>query len=449
MNHSSTGPLVANRTDWLFTNFRKFRRDPLNNLEQLARKYGDLVSFKLGTQQTYLLNHPDLFKDVLVAHSYKFMKGFGLQRAKQIFGEGLLTSEGEFHKRQRRLLQPAFHRDQVRSFGAVMTSCAAAMRDRWQPQRQVDTAEEMRRLTLAIVTKTLFHADVDAEATEIGQALTTAIELFGTSLRPFADLLFRLPLPSTLRFKKSLAHLNACIYRIINERRASGKDYGDLLSMLLHAEEAEGGGGGMTDQQVRDEAITLFLAGHETTANALAWTWYLLAKHPQVEDQLHKEVDKVLASRLPTVDDLPALTYTRMVFAESMRCFPPAWIIARMAIEEHALSGYRIKPGSYLLMSPYLIHHDVRYYRDPFEFNPDRWSPDNANRQPPFTYLPFGAGPRICLGESFAWMEGILLIATFVQRWHMRLVPEHPIEPQPLITLRPRHGIPMVLEPRA
>ena len=447
MNHSSIELHFANKTDWLFTHFRTFQRDPLRSLERLTRSGGDFVAFKLGTQQTYLLNHPELFKDVLVTHNHKFVKGFGLQRAKRILGEGLLTSEGEFHKRQRRLLQPAFHRDHVRSYGAIMINSAAAMRGDWQPHQQVDIAEEMRRLTLTIVAKALFHADVGAEATDIGQALTTAIQLFGVSLRPFADLLMRLPLPSTFRFRKSLARLNACVYRIIQERRASGKDYGDLLSMLLHAQEAEGGGA-MTDQQVRDEAITLFLAGHETTANALAWTWYLLGKHPEVQDQLQKEVDRVLGTRLPTVDDLPSLTYTRLVFAESLRCFPPAWIMARTAIEGHSLLGIRMKPGSYLLMSPYLMHHDARYYQDPYNFNPERWSPDKENRQPPFTYLPFGAGPRICIGESFAWMEGILVIATLVQRWRMRLVPGSPVEPEPLITLRPKHGLHMTLEPR-
>jgi cytochrome P450 len=435
-------------SDLFFCNYRNFRKDPLRFLAELVKDHGDVVSFRLGPHQAYLLNHPDLFKDVLVTHSHKFMKGLGLQRAKRVLGEGLLTSEGEFHRRQRRLLQPAFHRDYIRAYGEVMTTYAAAMRDSWQPRQEIDIAEQMRHLTLAIVARALFHADVEAEATEIGQALTTAIELFGASLSLFAELLFRLPLPATFRFQKAHARLNACIYSIINARRASGKDYGDLLSMLLRAQDPEGGVG-MTDQQVRDEAITLFLAGHETTANALAWTWYLLAQHPEAEHRLQKELDEVLGPRVPTVDDLQALAYTRKVFTESLRCFPPAWIMARSALEEHSIVGYRIKPGDYLLMSPYLIHHDARYYDDPFRFDPERWANDRANGQPPFTYLPFGAGPRICIGESFAWMEGILVIATLAQRWRPRLVPGHPVELQPLITLRPKYGIRMVLEPRS
>ena len=440
--------IAVNTLDLLFSNFRAFRREPLHSLVELARTHGDFVSFRLGTQQTFLLNHPDLIKDVLVTYSHKFTKGLVLQRAKRVLGEGLLTSEGETHKRQRRLIQPAFHKENIRAYGATMTEFAVALSVRLQAGSEIDVAQEMRDLTLTIVSKTLLGADVEKEASEVREALTMAIELLKTSFSPIDDLLFYLPLPNTLRFRRAKARLDACIYRIIHERRASRTKQGDLLSMLLIAQDTDGTEGGMSDQQLRDEALTLFLAGHETTANALTWTWYLLSMHQAVERKLHDELDRVLDTRLPTVDDLPALSYTRKVFSESLRCYPPAWVMARTALQDHNLLGYKIKTGSYLLMSPYLLHHDARYYPNPFTFDPERWSADPIKIQVPFTYLPFGAGPRICIGESFAWMEGILLIATLAQRWRMRVVPGHPVELQPLITLRPKYGMRMVLEPR-
>jgi len=372
----------VNKRDLLFANFRKFRHAPLACLLDLARNHGDLVPFRLGTQQAYLLNHPELFKDVLVTNSYKFMKGLGLQRAKRVLGEGLLTSEGEVHKRQRRLIQPAFHRENIRTYGATMTEFAAALSDRWEAGSEIDIAQEMKDLTLAIVSKTLFNTNVETEATAIREALTMAIELLNTSFSPIDDLLFHLPLPKTLRFKRARACLDASIYRIIHERRASRANQGDLLSMLFAAQDSEGNGGGMTDQQLRDEALTLFLAGHETTANALTWTWYLLSEHQAVEQKLHDELDKDLAGRLATVDDVPALHYTRMVFTESLRCYPPAWVMARTALQDHNLLGHNIKTGSYLLMSPYLMHHDPRYYPAPFKFDPERWSVDPIKTQP-------------------------------------------------------------------
>ncbi|HXG67794.1 MAG TPA: cytochrome P450 [Blastocatellia bacterium] len=425
-----------------------FRRDPLSFLTELARKHRDIAYFKLGPQETFLFNNPDYIRDVLVTHSRNFHKSRGLKMAKMFLGEGLLTSEEDFHRRQRRLAQPAFHRQRIAGYAEVMVEYADRARRRWQHGQTLDIGDEMMRLTLAIVGKTLFDADVEAEATEIGQALTDLMRLVDRITNPFAQLLNKLPLPSNIRFVKARRRLDDTIYRIINERRRSGADRGDLLSMLLMAQDEEGDKTGMTDLQVRDEAMTLFLAGHETTANALTWTWYLLSQHPEVEAKLHAELDSVLAGRLPTFEDVPRLPYTEMVFAEAMRLYPPAWVIGRMALNDYQAGDYSIPARSIILMSQYVTHRDPRYYPDPLRFEPERWTPEARAARPKFAYFPFGGGPRVCIGEPFAWMEGALLIATLAQMWRMRLVPGHRAEPKAMITLRPKYGMKMVMEKR-
>lgn len=429
-------------------NLFALRRDPIKFLTNLTNRYGDLVYFKLGPLPVYLVNNPDYIRDVLVTHNRNFMKGEGLQRAKRLLGEGLLTSEGEFHLRQRRLAQPAFHRRRIAGYATTMVEYAARMRDGWRAGETRDVSREMMRLTLAIAGKTLFDSDVESEADEIGEALTTTFELFNSMTLPFAQWLERLPLPATRRFQKARGRLDATIYRIINERRVSGEDRGDLLSMLIQARDEEGDGSGMTDEQLRDEAMTIFLAGHETTANALTWTWYLLSQHPETEARFHAEVDDVLKGAPPTVEDFPRLRYAEMVFAEAMRLYPPAWIIGRRALGDYQINGYTIPARSILLMSQYVTHHDPRFFPDPFRFDPERWTPEARESRPKFSYFPFGGGPRLCIGESFAWMEGALVLATIAQRFRMRLAPGHPVETQPLVTLRPKHGMRMILEPR-
>ena len=429
-------------------NLLALRRDPIAFLTQMARDYGDIAYVKLGPQDVFLLNHPDYIKDVLVTHHRNFIKGRGLERAKRLLGEGLLTSEGTFHQRQRRLAQPTFHRHRIAAYATTMVEYAERMRSHWQPGTSLDIAHEMMQLTLAIVGKTLFDQEVEGEADEIGAALTDTMMMFRTVTLPFSELMERLPLPSTRRFQHAKARLDATIYRMIDERRRNPSDRGDLLSMLLLAQDPEGDGTGMTDVQVRDEALTIFLAGHETTANALAWTWYVLAQHPDVEARFHAEIDNELGGQLPTVDDLPKLQYTRMVLAESMRLYPPAWLIGRRALHDYEVGGYRVPARAIVLMSQYVMHHDVRYYPDPFHFDPARWTPEAQAARPKFAYFPFGGGPRICIGEQFAWMEGILLLATIAQQWRPRLVPGHPVALQPLVTLRPKHGIHMTLERR-
>lgn len=389
-------------------------------------------------------------KDVLVTRNDCFVKGRALQRAKRLLGEGLLTSEGEFHRRQKRLALPAFHKQRIATYGRVMTDYGERIISEWREGETLDMSEEMMRLTLAIVGKTLFDADVERDAKEVGEALSTIMSLFDAMLLPFSEYLEKLPLPQTRRFEKARDKLDAIIYKIIEERRSSGLDRGDLLSMLLLAQEDEEGKGHeqMTDEQVRDEVMTLFLAGHETTANALTWTWYLLSQNPEAEKSFHSEVDEVLGERLPTVDDVARLKYTEMVLAESMRLYPPAWALGRLAVKDFQLDGYTIPAGSLILLSQFVMHRDERFFKDAEHFLPERWAEDEGEARPQYSYFPFGGGPRRCIGESFAWMEGVLLLATIARKWRMRLVPNHRVELQPVITLRPKHGMRMVVERR-
>lgn len=430
-----------------------FRRDPLGLLERTARRYGDVSMLRLGRTRLYLLNHPDFVKDVLVHQHRGFHKGRGLELAKHLLGEGLLTSEGEFHRRQRRLAQPAFHQQRLASYAAAMVKQAERVSERWAELGErtaappvLDIHQEMMRLTLGIVAETLFGAEVEDEAQQVGQAIATSMQLFRSfTTLPFASLLERLPLPSTRRFLRARSRLDATIYRLIADRRTAAEDRGDLLSMLLLAQDEEGSGG-MTDEQLRDEAMTLFLAGHETTANALTWSWYLLSRHPEVEARLHAELDAVLGQRRTDAADVPRLTYTSRVLAESMRLYPPAWVLGRRAILDYEAAGYRVPRGSIVLLSQWVMHRDPRFFPDPECFDPDRWTDEARAARPRFAYFPFGAGPRICIGEQFAWMEGVLVLATLARRWRPRLAPGHHVALQPSITLRPAGGMRMVLE---
>lgn len=425
-----------------------YRKGPLPFFQNLAAQYGDISYFRLGPQEAFFLNHPDYIKDVLVTNHHNFHKGLALQRAKRLLGEGLLTSEGEFHRRQRRLAQPAFHRARIASYAGVMTAYATETRERWRDGAALDMSEEMMRLTLGIVGKTLFDADVVSDAQQVGEAMTVVMDLFNIITIPFFELLQKLPLPQLRRFDNAKARLDAIIFRLIEERRRSGADRGDLLSMLLLAQDTEGDGGAMTDEQLRDEVMTIFLAGHETTANALTWTWYLLSQNPEAEAKLHAEIDRVLEGRLPTFEDVAQLKYTEMVLAESMRLYPPAWAIGRLAMNESEIGSYVVPKKSLVLMSQYVMHRDPRYFPEPLRFDPDRWTAEARESRPQFSYFPFGGGPRRCIGEGFAWMEGILLIATLAQQWQMRLVANHPVALKPVITLRPKYGMRMMLTRR-
>jgi len=425
-------------------------RDPLAFFTNLARTYGDVVAYRLGGERLIFVNDPQHIKDILVTHNRNFTKGRALQRTKRLLGEGLLTSEGATHLRQRRLMQPAFHRERIAAYADTMVAYADRTRRAWRDGVTLDVAKEMNRLTLSIVGKTLFDADVESQAAEVGVALTGVMETFWTTMLPFGDLLEHLPVPKLRRGRAARAQLDAIIYGMIAERRRSGRDHGDLLSMLLSAqdEEAEGAAGRMSDVQVRDEAMTIFLAGHETTANALTWTWYLLSTAPAVEARLHEEVDRALQGRLPRVADIASLPFVERVITESMRLYPPAWLIGRRAIADYQLGAYAVPARTILVMSPFVTQRDGRFYKDPERFDPDRWTPDFRATLPKFAYFPFGGGPRQCIGESFAWMELILLVATIAQQWRLQLVPGHPVVPEPLVTPRTKHGMRMTAHRR-
>lgn len=420
----------------------RFRKDPPGYLCGLAERFGDIVEFRLGRQQMFLLRQPDAVKDVLVTSARKFSKSRGLEMAKDFLGEGLLTSEADFHRRQRRLVQPAFHRDRVHGYGQVMAAYANERREEWRHGQPIVFSDEMMRYTLKVVAKTLFDADVEREAKDVGVALSKLVDFLDRVTNPLAGLLDRLPLPATRRRREASKVLDAIVYRFIADRRQSGEDRGDLLSMLLLAQDDDSST--MSDRQVRDEALTLFLAGHETTALALTWTFVLLARHPEIEARLHDELDAVLGCRPPSVDDVPHLTYCRMVMSEAMRLYPPAWAIGRRAVEDHEIGGYLVPSGAIILMSPFVSHRDSRYFPDPERFDPERFHPDRAKDRPPFAYFPFGGGMRVCIGESFAWMEGVLAIASFAQRWRFKLAEGQDLGVHPAMTLRPRSPIAMV-----
>lgn len=423
-----------------WSTLRQFRRDPLGFLTALAA-HGPVVEFRLGPQQVFLLTEPDAIEDVLVTSAAGFAKGRALERAKQTLGEGLLTSEGGFHLRQRRLMQPAFHKARVAGYTDAMSRTAVTVRESWPAGVPLDLASEMNRLTLAIVSDTLFGASVGttSDTARVQQVITDLMEMFDLVMLPFAEWLVYLPLPRMRRYRAARRALDTLIYGIIAERRRSGVDRGDLLSLLLHAQDADDGTG-MTDQQVRDEVITLFLAGHETTANALAWAWVLLARHPEVEARLHAELAEVLAGAAPTAADVARLPYTRAVVAETLRLYPPAWTMGRRVLRDYRSGGHDVPAGALVLLSQWVVHRDPRWWPAPERFDPQRWLGDAAAR-PRFAYFPFGGGNRVCIGEGFAWSEAVVVLAAIAQRWRFVLDPAHPVEPQPLITLRARHGV--------
>ena len=421
-------------------------RDPLKVLTRLAADYGDIVHFRLAGEQVFLLSHPQHIRDVLVTHQRNFTKSRGLERAKKLLGEGLLTSEGAAHLKQRRLLQPAFHRDRIAGYASVMVEHADRMRRRWQDGVRLDVAKEMMRLTLSIVGKTLFDSDVESKADEVGVAVTEVLESFWFTLLPFQGLIDRLPIPMLRRARQARARLDALIYAMIAERRRSGRDHGDLLSTLLEVRDDDSGptGAGLTDLQIRDEAMTLLLAGHETTANALTWTWYLLSQSPEAEAKLHDEIDRLLQGRLPTLADYPRLSVVEQTVTEAMRLYPPAWIVGRRAIADYPLGDYIVPARAVIFMSPYVTQRDRRFFECPERFEPARWTPEFKAELPRFAYFPFGGGVRQCIGEHFAWMELVLVVATVAQQWRLRLAPNQTVVPQPLITLRAKHGIGML-----
>jgi cytochrome P450 len=425
-----------------------FKRDQLEFYAACARQYGDVVPLRLGPRRALLIYHPDAVEEVLVTRSRDFIKSPGVRLLRRLLGDGLLLSEGDFWLRQRRLVQPAFHRQRVAAYGEVMTSLAARRMAGWKDGDVIDVHAEMMGLTQAIVAKTLFDADVADESYAVGHASNVLMEDFGARLGSLLQLLPDwLPTPANLRAGRAIRRLNQVVYRMIGARRRGGDDRGDLLSILLQARDADDGSR-MTDRQVRDEVMTLFMAGHETTAVALSWTWYLLSEHPTVAARLAEELRAAVGDRAPAVTDLPRLKYTEMVVTESMRLYPPAYGVGRQATRPTEIAGYSVAPGVIVIIPTFVVHRDPRWFEEPETFRPERWANDLARRLPRFAYFPFGGGPRQCSGTGFAMMEAILLLATITQRFRLTMVPGQRVIPTPYVTLRPEPGIRMLLTRR-
>jgi cytochrome P450 len=427
--------------------FRKFRpANPILLFQHLASTYGDIAHYKLGHHHIVFVNHPEFIREVLVVQNDNFIKERTVQRTKMLLGEGMITSEGSVHRAQRLAAQPAFHRQKIGEYASVMVEEAVRMRDSWSPVESRDIAIDMMHLTLNVVARTLFATDLRPEVEELAAAINRIMGLYNfLVMLPAAEWLVHVRPPGLAAFVRARNRIDAVVHRMIDAHRQSGIDRGSLLDLMLAASPANDDA---SRRSLRDQVITIFLAGYETVANALSWTWYLLSQNPACELKMQAELRNVLHGRLPAMDDIPSLCYTESVLAESLRLYPPAWAMGRYARQDFALGEFFLPARTTVLISQFVTHRDARYFPDPLRFDPDRFTPEARSRREKFTYFPFGAGARQCIGESFAWMEGVLLLATLAQKWKLRLVPGHRVEPQPLITLRPKYGMQMHIEPR-
>ncbi len=438
---------------------------PILLFEYLHRTFGNIACYKLFGTPIVFVNDPEYIREILVNQAPAFVKERTVRRMKVLLGEGLITSDDPIHIRQRRIAAPAFHRQRIAAYGDQIVACAAAQSEKWRnradPNAPIDIAAASMELSLEIVARTLFDTEVTEDIRRINDEVNTIMDLYNFIVAfPRIELFMHLPIPGIMKFRKSKARLDAVVDRLIREHKAAtaaGKpDPGDLLSMLLSSRDeqadAQGNFTGMSDDQVRDEVLTIFLAGYETVANGLTWTWYLLSQNPEVEAKLHAELDAVLgtgaARRQATLADYPNLKYTEQVFAESMRLYPPAWAMGRMSTKPVKLGEYLIPPGAHFFFSQYMMGRSEEYFPDPLKFDPDRFTAENKSRRPKYTYFPFGGGSRQCIGESFAWMEGVFSIATLAQHWRLSYAGTAPPEVQAKITLRPRDPLMMHLHPR-
>ncbi len=430
---------------------RDIRRDPLRFGLAMTQQYGDIVRIRLLLWPAYLVNHPDGVKHVLQEKQQNYNKDlYPYQIFKPLLGRGLVTNDGKSWLHQRRLMQPAFHRKRLAAFGSLMTDATVMMLDQWQDfaehAQQLDIAAEMLRLTLRIVGQALFNIDLSDETHIVSQALITVNKLLSDYIyAPLPPL--NIPTSRNRLIQTAFRTLDQVVQGIINQHRQQNMDTDDLLSMLLSVRDEETGQG-MNDQQVRDEVMTLLIAGHETVSTALTWTWYLITKHSEVERHLHAELNRVLGGQIPTVDHLAKLPYTRMVLEETLRLYPPAWIFGRKAIADDEIGGYFIPANSMIVLSPYITHRHPAFWDNPEVFEPERFTPERSAGRPHYAYFPFGGGPRVCIGNNFALMEMQLILATVAQYYKLRLVPGHPVEPEALLSLRPRYGLPMTLHRR-
>ena len=450
MTHSATDAIDAcpanpsgPRNPWLA--YAALYRDPLGYLTRVARKHGDVVHIKIGRKSDFLLNHPDLVRAALLDHEN--LRRCVHRPLRRVLGKGLLTCRGERHKKQRALLQPMFTRERIVTLGDVMVGEITRRTDRWCEGATLDMAPEMLELAISIAGKALFDVDFSSKAAGLRDALVTVLQATRFNNLAVASKQFeKLSLPIHRRFARAAEKLETEIRAIIAERQKGASEGPDLLSIMVRLQKQSRKG--LTEQKIRDQILTFLMVGHETTATALMWTWYLLSENPEVAKKLYSEVDHVLGDRLPSGQDCDRLPYTRMVFAESMRLYPPVWLLTRRAVGDVKINGFVIRSGSYVHLSPFVMHRDPRYFPEPERFDPERWTPEAVAARPKFSYFPFGGGSLQCIGEGFGWMQGVLTIATLARRWQMRLVPGHRIELGPHITLRSRYGMPMKLERR-
>ena len=424
---------------------RDFNRDTLGFVTR-CRDYGDVVRTRFLYVHAYFLYNPADIESLLVTNAKSYRKARSLRSPffYRLVGNGLVTSEGDFWRRQRRLAQPAFHRQRISSYGDVMVQYAERAIAGWKNGERRDLARDMTRLTLEVVVKTLFNSDVSNDADHVGDILSQLVKPFASQATLKWILDNRLPTPGHRRYFNLVSEIDAIVFRMIAERRASGYDEGDLLSMLLQAQDEDGSQ--MTDAQLRDEVMTLFLAGHETTALSLSWSWYLLATHPEAEKKFHDELREVLGGRAPTVADLPQLKFTELIAKETVRLYPPAYAVGREAVEDTEVGGYHVPKGTQLFAFQWVTQRDARYFDEPDSFRPERWA--NGDAAPKYAYFPFGAGPRQCIGNYFAMMEIVLLLATIGQKFRFTLDPEHKVEVLPVLSLRPKNGIKAIVESR-
>ena len=423
-------------------------RDWLGFYQRCAEQYGDVVLVRLAHVPVYLIAHPRDIETVLVTNTANFTKSSDYRALARVLGKGLLTSEGDFWRRQRGLIQPAFHKQNIQAYAQVMTAATARILDSWKDGEERNLHDDMMRVTLEIVAQCLYSAEVSGDAERVGKAMEVVMERFVTNASLAVLFPFDIPLVFVRRESRAIRTLNEIIGGIIQERRASNQKHENLLDMLLRARDADGNP--MSDTQLRDEVMTLFLAGHETTAIALSWACYLIAQHADVEAALARELQEVLGIRAPAPDDLPRLRYTEMVLKETLRLYPAVWGIGRKAIADCELGGYGIPAGSNIFILQWRTQRDARFFPDPERFDPERWRDDplRSGKIPRYAYFPFGGGPRVCVGASFAMMEATLLLAMIQQRFHLELVPNHPIEILASVTLRPKHGIKMIAQSR-
>src|SRR5579863_3008417 len=426
---------------------RKVRpANPILLFQQLARDYGDIAHYKIGWHHIVFLNHPDYMREVLVVQNDNFTKERTVRRSKMLLGEGMITAEGAQHRAQRQVAQPAFHRQRIAGYAAAVVRQGARTRKGWRDGEQRDIAIDMMHLTLNVVAGTLFATDLREEVNELADAINRIMGLYNfLVMLPAAEWLVHARPPGLAAFVRARKRIDAVVYRMIEAHRRERSDSGSLLDLMLAAAPEHTPA---SEQSLRDQVITIFLAGYETVANALSWTWYLLSQNPECERRFHAEIDRELQERLPSFDDVPRLRYVEMVLAESMRLYPPAWAMGRYARSDFQLGEFFLPAKTTVLMSQFITHRDARFFPDPLRFDPERFTPEAKSRRTKLTYFPFGAGVRQCIGESFAWMEGVLLLATLAQKWKLNLVPGHRVEPEPLITLRPKYGMRMVVEAR-